>query len=276
MERKLGMQSRPRSLLFDRGLSESDKQMRDHYLDVGLNPDNPNQALVGTSGMSVSFGRNTNRMMAAPFQSGGARTLAPEEMNAAVRGAVGDGSFLDDYNDPKWHNSVSAGQHRPMRNRGLINDEAMQGEAMRKAQYGFDPRATPEEQARQLQEGIGEERSRSSIVTGELRERMRRNQAGERGAMRISSGGTIRKGGRQYRSPMGGGPMFDETPVAAAVMTPEAFVNPSAGVRQTAKMPRAVEPIALDGGASFRSAQTASRAALVTAPAKPKQFAFRY
>lgn len=225
-------------------LTPSEQFQRNYNLDLGLDPDNPGVALVDSAGLPVSMWRNQERLLRSHFQPAGARRLNPVELGEAKRGSLGDGSAGDDVGYVNYF--IPAGQHRPMRSFGMIADEVERQQQGRQSTYGFDPFASPEDQARQLREGIAEQRSRQSHETGRMRENFRRLDAGERGTLRISSGGTMQRGGQSYRVPMGGGPRFETAPIEAQ-MTPDEFVRPNPVGRAVSAV-RSVTPLAEDGG----------------------------
>lgn len=223
-------------------LSESDNQVRNHYLDMGLNPDNPSEVLTSSMGFGdVGAARRNFAMINAPFFKPGERRLSHSEGSAAVLGAVKNGSEFLDPNDPKWKMRISPGQHTPMRSSGMIKAEADTRRQARVADYGFDPYDSPEAQAEQMRASTGREKARIDYDAGVYRENLRRLGADMRNERRISSGGTIETGGREYRMPMGGGPMFDATPAVEEAMTPEEFVTPAPVRRASSAAPLDME-----------------------------------
>lgn len=93
------------------------------------------------------------------------------------------------------------------------------------------------------------------FIIGQTKEENRRYAARGRANEKITSGGTLRKGGREFTVPMGGGPMFDSTlpgedaPAIEEMMTPEEFVNPGGPSRA-----RTIEPLDADFSSPSRSA----------------------
>lgn len=106
------MTSRPkRSLLFDQPETSNDRYLRNYYLDLGLDPDNPGQALVDGGGMSSAFGRQALRTVSRNnSRTAGARVLTPEELTSAwalkEKSPEQGGTFYDNMDDPR-HQSVT-------------------------------------------------------------------------------------------------------------------------------------------------------------------------
>lgn len=212
-------------------MSEADNQLRNHYLDMGLNPDNPSEVLTSSMGFGdVGAARRNFAMINAPFFKPGERRLSHSEGSAAVLGAVKNGSEFLDPNDPKWHTVTKkfwADSVAPLRTRNGRPEFVVPTAESFRDLNGYDPFDTPERQAQGMRENIGRERARYNFESGIYRENLRRMGANMRNERRISSGGTIKTGGREYQTPMGGGPMFDATPAVEEAMTPEQFVTPA-------------------------------------------------
>lgn len=266
-----------RSLLFDQGQSEGDRALRDYYLSIGLNPDQPNEALVGQEGLSSSFGRNTSRMLDRPLNGAGARVLTPAEMNAAwslqKRNPGEGGSFYDNMNDPSNHSVTAkywADTVRPTiaRDGGGTQFDNRREVQRRVATFGYDPQANPQDQARSIGERIYDEKQRQNFVRSGIVNKVHRTLGDLQNMFDgPDSGGTMRTvDGRRFEVPTGGErarPVFDQEAMDAApvtgpveaAMTPQQFIKPvplAAGLRA---QKRKVTPIE-DTRPSFPSFHT--------------------
>lgn len=201
-----------RSLLFDLpDLTENERRRRNYYLDVGLDPDNPNTGLVGQEGLSSTFGRNTSRMLEGfKLGGGGARTLTNQEMGSAW--ALGSkspeqgGSFYDDMSDPR-HQTVTkkfwADTVEPVRSREGGGQEFVPSFEYRDAadeKYGAD----------WYRRKIADARNRTGLTRA--RDNVQLDIAGARGELmprvnvddfQFGSGGSMQRGGQSFEVPMG-------------------------------------------------------------------------
>lgn len=200
-----------KSLLFDADLSEGDLRLRNQYLDVGLNPDKPGEALVGGEGLSSTFGRNTSRLLdGLKLGGGGARTLTNREMTSAwalkQRSPEEGGSFYDDMDDPR-HQTVT---------KKFWSDRV---DPMRRAGGGMEqvPSFELRNQAYQKYEA---DQMRKEIATRAARDRYAKAERGRDFDVAVAqgkvpgaainpasytfgSGGTMQRGGRTFDVPMG-------------------------------------------------------------------------
>lgn len=82
----------------------------DYFRDLGLDPQNANTSVVGPSGLTMAFGRATNRMLEGNQGRAGTRTLyTPEQQNDYLALHTGSGSVYDSpqyggerYLAPQW------------------------------------------------------------------------------------------------------------------------------------------------------------------------------
>lgn len=154
-----------RSLLFDQPETSSDRYLRNYYLDLGLDPDNPGQALVDGGGMSSAFGRQALRTVSrGNSRTMGARQLTPEELTSAwalqERSPEQGGTFYDNMDDPR-HQSVTkkfwADRVSPQR--------AREGGGMESVPtFEFQDDAYRQADARQLRRQIADAASRQRQV----------------------------------------------------------------------------------------------------------------
>lgn len=202
MTRRQASQGRGGSLLTASpdNLSPTDRFIRNYYLDVGLNPDNPNESLKAPEGLGISFGRNTNRMLDNPFGGGsGTRILTIPEMNDAVTGSTGTGGILDDPNaERNQPYALNVGNFRPMgRTPDMIAADKERRSKLRTATYGYDPLADPTSQAEQLKEATFKAKRRDQVALAGKVERVRRTVTDFGNVLdgSPSSGGTISREG---------------------------------------------------------------------------------
>lgn len=185
---------RKRSLLFDPDLTPGETNVRNQRLDLGLDPDNPGQALVGASGITTAFNRNTNRMLEG-FRVGGAgaRQLTAGETTDAAALRDGTGSVYDNPRDPRHYKATAkfyANAVEPTRARhdGLSGEEFV-------PQGDIFEQQTRDDLAVAAAKMNAENRARK----GHLSVMQQRAAADARNATRPNQGGTMTGGARPVR-----------------------------------------------------------------------------